>query len=312
MINKRFLYYTNRNNFQQALNNGEIDNNSIVFVSDEDGKFIWTQGEEFADSESFEYYLKLEDYNLNNKQVWNDINGIKDIIGDYFNADNTISTVLQQIQGRVETNENNISSINDSLDEYAKTEDVSNDYATKSDINGRIDAVNEMFQDIDKSEPVVIKETLYQNSYVPGEYIYLQPLNIEQFQQQIDGSGISVIKTRKWYYKDVEQTEIVEEIIEGGGSEQSGYGFIIIKNPAALDENGLIPAVDYYKLVGRSQAGSGLITREEQTLRNYISAAETNETAQIFGDGDGRQWVLQIVQIGEGNKMLNRVLFPIN
>lgn len=67
MINKRFLYYTNRNNFQQALNNGEIDNNSIVFVSDEDGKFIWTQGEEFADSESFEYYLKLEDYNLNNK-----------------------------------------------------------------------------------------------------------------------------------------------------------------------------------------------------------------------------------------------------
>lgn len=47
MINKRFLNFINYSTFKRYLDAGEIRQDSIVFVADENKTLIWTHGKEY-------------------------------------------------------------------------------------------------------------------------------------------------------------------------------------------------------------------------------------------------------------------------
>ena len=296
MINKQFLYYTDYNNFQQALNNGDINNNSIVFIANEDEKLIWTQGKVFTDSKTFNNYIKTSDHNL-------DIKGIQNQIGDYFKDNNkTISDVCSDLQDqidghtdRIEDVEEGVGQINDSLQDYAKTADVASEYTNKIYTKNLISNINGRFQKIQTDTPCIIKETLYEDKYQSGDYLYIQPLHKEVITVPLEpdenGNVFYMPKTRKWYYKDPNEEEIVEEIVDGI-SEMIVTGDTI--DTSQLDENGLIRADKFlYLHCGQINARS-------------IERAKTEGKYEFHVDST--TWIMQVIYIGNTDNQISPII----
>lgn len=85
MINKQFLLYRTKAEFEQALRNGDINRSSIVFIKNP--KYIWTQGEYFTTTQYQEIYGTP---NIPKK--------ISDLVND---VDYTTTDDLQELQDNI-------------------------------------------------------------------------------------------------------------------------------------------------------------------------------------------------------------------
>lgn len=287
MINKQFLYYTDYDKFLQDVEDGKVNHNSIAFIVHGDRHIIWTQGNVFTDSETFNNYIETSDHNL-------DIKGIQDQIGDYFkDNDTTISDVCSDLQDQIGDTEAEIDQINDSLQDYAKTADVASEYTDKIYTKNLISKINYNLEKIQTDTPFIIKETLYEDKYQSGDYLYLQPLHKEVIQVPTEpdenGNVFNSFKTRKWYYKDPNEEEIVEEIIDGVDEMFTDDTIDITQ----LDENGLIHASKF------------LFLRCGQINAQSIKRAKTNGKVEITTRST--PWVMQVIYIGNTDNRLSPI-----
>lgn len=111
MINKQFLLYRTKAEFEQALRNGDINRSSIVFIKNP--KYIWTQGEYFTTTQYQEIYGTP---NIPKK--------ISDLVND---VDYTTTDDLQELQDNIlSVNNEDIASVAKNLKFANKKYDPAN------------------------------------------------------------------------------------------------------------------------------------------------------------------------------------------